>query len=206
MRKMFKSLFATVLVLLFLLLPEAACAENNDGPDAPAKRTILLYVCGTNLETNNAMASYNLRQILQAKFSEDDDINVIVMTGGANRWHLESKYLAFPDNVNLPKDAVANDDGQSVDPTSQISNIYNQIWEARGADAKENAGHLVLLDGDGITDTKSKKSEEEPVIDPATLKTFINYGVTNYPADKYDLILWNHGDGSELQGNNKQDL
>ena len=28
-----------------------------------------------------------------------------------------------------------------------------------------------------------------------SLNNFINYGVTNYPADKYELILWNHGGG-----------
>jgi len=30
---------------------------------------------------------------------------------------------------------------------------------------------------------------------PATLKAFINYGAANFPADKYDLILWDHGGG-----------
>lgn len=32
--------------------------------------------------------------------------------------------------------------------------------------------------------------------DPATLKNFITWGVANYPADKYVLILWDHGSGA----------
>ena len=28
-----------------------------------------------------------------------------------------------------------------------------------------------------------------------TLTTFLNYGVQNYPADRYGLILWDHGGG-----------
>ncbi len=31
--------------------------------------------------------------------------------------------------------------------------------------------------------------------DPNTLKDFIQWGVTNYPANKYMLVLWNHGGG-----------
>ncbi|MCL2405428.1 MAG: clostripain-related cysteine peptidase [Defluviitaleaceae bacterium] len=31
---------------------------------------------------------------------------------------------------------------------------------------------------------------------PSTLKDFISYGMNNYPAEKYGLILWDHGGGS----------
>jgi hypothetical protein len=31
--------------------------------------------------------------------------------------------------------------------------------------------------------------------DPLTLQNFIEWGVTNFPASKYAVILWNHGDG-----------
>lgn len=33
--------------------------------------------------------------------------------------------------------------------------------------------------------------------DPATLTSFINWGVTNYPATHYALVLWDHGSGWE---------
>jgi len=31
--------------------------------------------------------------------------------------------------------------------------------------------------------------------DPNNLKNFVNWGVANYPADKYALVIWDHGDG-----------
>ncbi|MFP4496964.1 MAG: clostripain-related cysteine peptidase [Vulcanimicrobiota bacterium] len=31
--------------------------------------------------------------------------------------------------------------------------------------------------------------------DPNTLVSFVQWGVTNFPADKYGLVLWNHGSG-----------
>lgn len=204
-----------------------------------AKRTIMLYDCGTDLETGGKMASYNLRQILRANFSKDDDIRFIVMTGGANKWHLEKEYLEFPDDVNVPADAVEEQDPDdedkwivSDDNKSRISNVYNQIWEARGADDtdcrvepedenKAAHGKMVLLDGDGVLGDgenakRSKIDTEHDYIidedgfpsfdvdkidkyewmnDPEVLKAFIDYCVEHAPAEKYDLILWDHGLG-----------
>jgi len=34
--------------------------------------------------------------------------------------------------------------------------------------------------------------------DPATLSSFINWAILNYPAERYFLIFWNHGDGWRL--------
>ena len=180
---------------------EGAPPTRNAGQ--PAKRTIMLYDCGSNLETDAGLATYNLLQILESSFSADDDITFLVMTGGSHKWQIDNSNLVFPDGVSLPDDAVVEYDSvkrqyvdEPSDPRSQVSNVYNQIWEAKGANAAENAGKMVLLDGNGITKAnEAVKSENELMSDPATLKAFINYGATNYPADKYDLILWDHGGG-----------
>ena len=165
-----------------------------------AKRTILLYDCGSNLETEAGLASYNLRQILKSSFSEDDDIRFIVMTGGSYQWQLEKEYLVFPDEVNVPEDAglIRNphdpDQEKMLGNKDVISGVYNQIWEAKGIDAAENPGKMVLLDGDGLTG-EGIRSEDELMGDAKTLQAFINYAAENYPAEKYDLILWDHGGG-----------
>ena len=172
--------------------------------DTQAKRTILLYDCGSNLETDAGLATYNLMQILASHFSSDDDVRFLVMTGGSHKWQIDADRLVFPDGVSLPADAVVAYDNdkkeyakEPSDPRSQVSNVYNQIWEAKGEDAPEDPGKLVLLDGDGITGAEDEavKSENELMSEPDTLKAFINYGAANYPAEKYDLILWDHGGG-----------
>ncbi len=55
----------------------------------------------------------------------------------------------------------------------------------------------MLLDRDGVTGdgNAAKKAENELMSDPETLKAFIDYCVANYPAETYDLILWDHGFG-----------
>ena len=198
-----------VITLTVMMFPLAVFAADEDS--APkrngdqAKRTIMLYACGADLETEAAMATYNLKQILSSSFSNDEDIKFLIMTGGSHEWQIENSYLTFPDGVDLPADAVVEYDSktgeysdQPSDPRSQVSNVYNQIWEAKGIDADSNAGKMVLLDGNGITQKDDAvKSQDELMSDPDTLKAFINYGVENYPAEKYDLILWDHGGGPE---------
>ena len=194
-----------------------AAPDDGDGPqagDQKAKRTILLYCCGSDLESEGGMAKHNLEQILKSKFSSDGDINFIILTGGCNFWQLDNdedpendnKYLVFPDGVDVPEDAVIKEDPNDPDhflPVNnnkgRISGVYDQIWEARGADSAENAGKLVLRDGDGITGPAGTavKGEYELMSDPATLQAFIDYGVANYPAEKYDLIFWDHGGGPQ---------
>lgn len=211
-----KRIIMKILAVAFALsitistLPQASFAKGEDAAQTTQtpkyERTILLYDCGADLETNAGMATFNLKQILNANFSKDDKVKFIIMTGGSKTWHLESDYLCDPDNKEP--------EGESID---KISGVYNQIWEAKGADASENAGKMVLLDGDGILGDgeNAKKAEAsfvyneetyttEPeggaenyewMTEPEVLKAFINYGVESFPAEKYDLILWDHGGG-----------
>lgn len=164
---------------------------QSENDTQKAERTIMLYDCGSNLETDAGMATYNLHQILNASFSKDDKIRFVVMTGGADQWHTESSYLYDPATGTSPID---------------ISGEYNQIWEAKGQDAAENPGKLVLLDGDGLSGDgeDAKPSSQELMSDPKTLKSFIDYSVENFPADKYDLILWDHGGGPNSGFGNDQ--
>ena len=72
-------------------IKELKAASNNRS--SGTKRTIMLYDVGSDLETEAGLASYNLRQILASRFSSDDDIKFIVMTGGSYRWQLDDDWL-----------------------------------------------------------------------------------------------------------------
>lgn len=111
--------------------------------------TVMMYMCGTDLESKHGMASADLKEIAQATLS--DKVNVIVMTGGCTGWK-----------------------------TSGISNTTTQIYKIRD-------GKLVQLVADN-----GKKS----MTDPATLTEFIKYCKNNYPANRCELILWDHGGGT----------
>ncbi|MDZ4133130.1 MAG: hypothetical protein U1E11_08335 [Dethiobacteria bacterium] len=46
--------------------------------------TIMIYMCGTDLETTHGMATADLNEMLHATIS--DQVNIIVETGGTSRW------------------------------------------------------------------------------------------------------------------------
>ena len=48
--------------------------------------TIMVYMCGTDLESEGSMASYDLSEMAAADLK--DNVNIIIYTGGCSRWHI----------------------------------------------------------------------------------------------------------------------
>ena len=113
------------------------------------KITIMVYMCGTDLESRAGMASNDIAEMCAATLS--DKINILIYTGGCKGWK-----------------------------TTGISNDVNQIY-------KVSSGRLERL----VADDGAKV-----MTDPATLTAFIKWCKENYPANRNDLIFWDHGGGS----------
>ena len=111
--------------------------------------TLMVYMCGTDLESKAGMASSDLQEMAAAKYG--NNVNVIVYTGGCKKWQ-----------------------------TSGISNTNNQIYQVINGRLKR------LVDNDG----------SKVMTDPNTLSSFIKWAAKNYPANRYELIFWDHGGGS----------
>ena len=111
--------------------------------------TVMVYMCGTDLESRSGMASADLQEMAAAKYG--DNVNVIVYTGGCRGWR-----------------------------TSGISNSVNQIYQV------VNGGLKQLTADDGA----------KVMTKPSTLSSFIKYCSKKFPANRYELILWDHGGGS----------
>lgn len=111
--------------------------------------TIMVYMCGTDLESKYGMASSDMEEMRTASFG--DNVNVIVFTGGCSKWK-----------------------------TSGISNKVNQIYQIKN-------GQIIKLSDD---------AGNKPMTDPGNLSSFIQYCSKNFPANRNELILWDHGGGS----------
>ena len=111
--------------------------------------TIMVFMCGTDLESKNAMGTYDLQEMLKATIS--DQINLVVFTGGCKNWR---------NNI--------------------VSKSVNQVYQVTTGDMEclvPNAGNAAMTN-------------------PETLTSFIQYCEENFPANRYDLIFWDHGGGS----------
>ena len=46
--------------------------------------TIMVYMCGTDLESRSSMGTYDLQEMLNARFG--GEINLLIYTGGCKGW------------------------------------------------------------------------------------------------------------------------
>ena len=111
--------------------------------------TLMIYMCGTDLESKYGMASSDMEEIRAASYGSN--VNVIVYTGGCKAWK-----------------------------NSGISSSVNQIYQIK------DGQYYRLVDNDGSA----------PMTDPDNLSNFIKFCAKNFPANRNDLILWDHGGGS----------
>ena len=110
--------------------------------------TVMVYMCGTDLESKAGMGTSDLQEMLAADLGEN--VNLLVYTGGCSKWK---------NNV--------------------VSSTKNQIYLLKD-------GKMKLLEEYSAT----------AMTDPNTLTTFIKWCAKNYPANRNQLIFWDHGSGS----------
>lgn len=166
MKKSVKTVISIFLAALFII-GAVSFLPINAAETKTATHTVMMYIVGSNLESLEASATDNLKQVLDSTYNEN--LNFIVMTGGANEWHMDGEFLSGAD---------------SIDPE------YNQVWKAEGKRPKEIHGKMTLLEEEGIEGARGKLMSEGDV-----LREFIDYCYKNYPADSYDIIFWDHGGG-----------
>ncbi|MBQ9270295.1 MAG: peptidase C11 [Oscillospiraceae bacterium] len=118
----------------------------GDGQD---QVTVMVYMCGTDLESKSGMATRDLMEMTKASIG--DNVNVVVYTGGCSKWN-----------------------------NQVIRNDVNQIYEVV-------SGGLKCVNQNAGSDAMTK---------PATLTSFIRWCEQNYPANRRELIFWDHGGGS----------
>ena len=135
------------------LTTEATTANTTEATtegttqQASGSKTVMMYVIGSNLETEWGEATVDIQEILDANLSSN--INYIIQTGGSKQW--------------------MND---------QMKDGECQRFKVQGQQLVElqQLGKVNMVDYNNLAD-------------------FINYCKTNYPADSYMLVLWDHGGG-----------
>lgn len=118
-------------------------------PEGADAYTIMIYLNGSDLESEEGSATADLEEMVAATFPRAD-VNVVVQTGGTKQWQ----------DREIPNDSLAR----------------------------------YLIGEDGL-----EFIEEQPLEsmgDPDTLTDFINFAMDAYPADRFGLVLWNHGGGA----------
>ena len=112
--------------------------------------TIMLYLCGADLESDGGYATKDINEILNTP-NQPEDVNFIIQTGGSRSWKSHG-----------------------------ISGNQLGRYHVRN-------GQLVL----------DEKLPNASMGSQSTLEDFLNWGLSEYPANNTGLIFWNHGGALE---------
>jgi len=126
------------LVILLALLWGTACAQDE------AEWTILWYLCGTDLESDDGSATFNLEQAMAGKTS--DGANVLIVTGGTNEWQndiVSNSEIGVYQLTSNGKDGgmtkISHQKDENMADVGLLSSMIQQIF------AQYPAKHKMLL-------------------------------------------------------------
>ena len=167
-----------LLALLALMIVPTALAGATEPADAADDWTVLIYMCGSDLESKDGMASYNLSEIAKATPVTPEMLNMF-----------GSLYITEVDSANYAQGKV----------NVLIETGGCGQWHARDVGLDIAADRLQRYEYDPLKQKGFALLEDAPLASmaaPQTLADFIRWGVATRPAQKYALILWDHGGGS----------
>lgn len=178
---------------------ESTAGDADYLPDAPksveAAWTICVYMCGSDLESNGSAASVDLLEMLESvqmdtgSDSFPENVNLLVMTGGASAW--DPKGLAA---------GVADDEGLGyLKPCADRVELFKITPENGMERLNDDLDNWIAEDG--------RWSLTNNMANPDTAKIFGCYAIEKYPAEHMMFSFWNHGGafitGCELDENSE---
>lgn len=145
-------LFAAVLCALLTANLHPAAAQ------APAKWTFLVYLLGSDLESDGGAGTNDLEEMMAV--GSNPNVNVIVTTGGAKK-----------------------------DESAKGGINWKKIcrWKI----------------GKGTKTQLPFTATNNDMASPASLTDFVTWGQNTYPAEKYVLVLWDHGGATDGYGHDE---
>ena len=170
-----------------------------------------LFSSGSSQPSNNYNGSNSYienHETIHTADTSSDDVSYDVASGARNKYTKiignnkdEVTVMVYMIGSNLESDsrAATNDINEML--YSQMESNINLVIETGGARKWNNnvisnkrlERYSVTSDGLYRLDTNVKN---EAMTNPEALTSFIKYTAGNFPANRYILILWDHGGGS----------
>lgn len=170
--------YRMLLIVLFLIGFSSLAKDNvikvsaDTNTVKKAKYTVMVYLDGSSLESDFELASEDLKEML--KIGSSEEVNIVVETGGAKKWHTPAinpetnqRWIIQKDSLQLLEDVGLKNMGES----STLSDFM--IWGMEKYPAEKYA---VILWGHGSGSVYGYGHDERFGLNPLTLpeleKTF----------------------------------
>ena len=181
-----------LMIALVLICAAALMAKLPTGPcsaaaETKAEWTVLFYMCGSDLESRYGYATENLRDIggcYGPRLLGDERLEEAL----AQHLDLSKLYDRWVGSaVNVLIQTGGCREWHASELGMDIATGALQRWRYRYGSDVGKPGRFTLEQALPLSSMSS----------PETLSDFIRWGAANYPAEKYAIVLWDHGGGSK---------
>ncbi len=176
MRRILKTLF---LIMLMVLVSAVHVPAETDDPGIP-EWTVMFYMCGSDLESRHSCATGNLEEIMSC-------ITYDTLWKAMHPDDPSENEPSVPVNVVIETGGCKEWHAQELGMDIAADRLQRWHFEPDRADGSEMESSFIL----------DEELALSSMADPETLSDFIRWSVSAYPARKYALVLWDHGNGSK---------
>ncbi|MGN7353861.1 clostripain-related cysteine peptidase [Paenibacillus amylolyticus] len=136
----------TIRLLVFILLVSFLPISELKASDRQADYTFLIYMIGSDMESDFHMASDDLKEMMSVGSSSN--VNVVVQTGGARSWDHSSIESGLNQRWRVEKGSLAlldNAGSQNMDTSDSLTDFIR--WGTREYPARK---HVLMFWGHGL--------------------------------------------------------
>lgn len=195
MKKFFGFVIGTVLILIMcaislgaflVFIADEDTEDSTSSADSSGSGTIK-YISDADAHTKEGFYRDGIIRQPQVKLkgNGEDVVTVLIYMNGSD---LESE--AQEATTDLSEMVAA---GRSDKVNVVVQTMGTRSWSDKYAIASDRTQIYTVTD-DGLTLVKDDLGQLDCTADK-TLSDFIKWGAINYPADRYILLLWDHGGG-----------
>ena len=106
-------------------------ASTENVPNKECEWNVMIYLCGTDLESKEGLATQNLKAI--ADTLPSDEVNLLVQTGGAKEWDPAEKLGFDIANDRLQRWSYGDDGFVLMDSDVLVKRDITPLWNNRYA-------------------------------------------------------------------------
>lgn len=178
-----------VIIIVVLLYAIGNC-DYNDYPSKKSSETwtILVYLCGTDLETFEGCATYNIQEMLECDIG--DKVNVIIETGGAYEWQNDiidpnhsQRYIIKDNSLVLLEEEPIKNMGEASTlsdfinygiKTFEADNYGLVLWN-HGGGSLEGVAYDEVYENDSLKLNEVQEAMESSIIPRNKKFEFVGY-------------------------------
>lgn len=141
--------------------------------------TVLIYMCGADLESENQLATGDIQEILKVS-GQPDDVNIVIETGGAKSWAstygISSTYL---ERYHVENKSLVRDDQLTYASMGLTSTLQSFIEYGLNNYPAERTGLVFWNHGGGMRGVCYDEKKNDDVLKNSEIRSAVSGALSN---------------------------